>query len=83
VTWIDATNLTPGERRPYIAIAKAYGCRAEAVFFDVSAAVCRERNEGRSRVVPGEAIENMARKLVPPSVEEGFDSVEVVKPSGF
>lgn len=83
VTWIDATNLTPGERRPYIAIAKAHGCRAEAVFFDVPAAVCRERNQGRSRVVPGEAIENMARKLVPPSVEEGFDSVEVLKPSGF
>jgi predicted kinase len=26
VTYIDATNLTPEERRPYIAIGKSYGC---------------------------------------------------------
>src|SRR6516165_12831672 len=34
VTYIDATNLTPEERRPYIGIGRSYGCEIEAVFFD-------------------------------------------------
>src|SRR5215468_424106 len=35
VTYIDATNLTPEERRPYIEIGRAHGCEMDAVFFDV------------------------------------------------
>ena len=41
VTYIDATNLTPQERRPYIGIGKTFGCTLEAVYFDVPLAVCR------------------------------------------
>src|SRR5215469_15446954 len=59
VTYIDATNLTPEERRPYIAIGKSFGCEMEAVYFDVPAEVCRERNLGRLRVVPEEAMATM------------------------
>ncbi len=44
VTYIDATNLTPEERHPYIAIGRAYGCEVEAVFFETPLAVCLERN---------------------------------------
>ncbi len=75
VTYIDATNLVPEERRPYIAIAKSYGCEVEAVFFDVPPAVCRERNAQRHRVVPEDAMVKMALKLVPPQPSEGFDRV--------
>src|SRR5579871_5024727 len=32
VTYVDATNLTPQERAPYIGIGKSYGCDVEAVF---------------------------------------------------
>src|SRR5664280_854380 len=39
VTYIDATNLTVEERRPYIGIGKEYGCDVEAVFFDVPLAI--------------------------------------------
>jgi predicted kinase len=78
VTFIDATNLTPEERRPYIEIARKYGCEIEAVFFNVPLEVCRERNAQRHRVVPGEAMEMMAAKLVPPALAEGFDRVEIV-----
>jgi predicted kinase len=78
VTYIDATNLTPEERRPYIEIARARGCQIDAVFFDVPLAVCQERNARRSRVVPCEALEKMAAKLVPPSTAEGFSEVKVV-----
>lgn len=78
VTYIDATNLTPEERRPYIGIGKAYGCELEAVYFDVPLEVCRARNQARPRVVPEEALANMAAKLVPPSKEEGFDRITTV-----
>ncbi|MBZ5591932.1 MAG: AAA family ATPase [Acidobacteriia bacterium] len=79
VTYVDATHLTPEERQPYIRIARSYGCEVEAIFFDVPIEVCMERNRGRSRVVPEEAVRAMAAKLVPPAVEEGFSRVTVVR----
>ncbi len=78
VTYIDATHLTRWERRPYLKLAEIYGCDVEAIFFDVPLEVCRERNRRRNRVVPDEVLERMAAKLVPPTVEEGFDRVVVV-----
>lgn len=78
VSYVDATSLTPAERAPYIAMARRAGCDAEAVFFDVPLEVCRERNRGRHRVVPDEALEAMAAKLVPPRLEEGFSKITIV-----
>jgi predicted kinase len=78
VTYIDATNITPEERSPYIGIGKSYGCELEAVFFDVPIEVCRERNARRLRVVPEEALSKMASRLVPPSVGEGFDRIVAI-----
>jgi predicted kinase len=79
VTYIDATNLTPAERAPYIAIGRSYGCEVEAVFFDTPLEVCRERNARRARVVPPEALEKMAARLVPPAEPEGFHRIEVYR----
>jgi predicted kinase len=79
VTYIDATNLKPEERKPYVEIGKSFGCEVEAVFFDVPLEVCRERNLRRARVVPEEALTAMAGKLIPPSEAEGFDRVTVVR----
>jgi predicted kinase len=78
VTYVDATNLTPEERAPYIGIGKSYGCDVEAVYFAVPLEVCRERNAQRQRVVPEEVMERMAAKLVPPSPSEGFARISVV-----
>src|SRR5580698_10650806 len=75
VTYIDATNLRPEERRLYLEIGREFGCEVEAVFFDVPLAVCRERNARRDRVVPEEAMMAMAAKLVPPTEAEGFIKV--------
>jgi predicted kinase len=75
VTYIDATNLTPQERAPYVALGAEFGCEVEAVFLDVPLAVCQERNARRGRVVPREALERMAEKLVPPSLSEGFSRI--------
>jgi len=78
LTYIDATNLTPEERRPYIEIARAHGCEIEAVFLNVPLEFCRERNARRHRIVPEDALVKMAAKLVPPALSEGFDRVEIV-----
>ena len=75
VTCIDATNLTPKERRPYLALARRHDAIIEAVFFNTPIAECQRRNRLRKRVVPREAIETMARKLVPPLTREGFSKV--------
>jgi predicted kinase len=80
VTYVDATNLTPEERRPYVEMGRAWACEVEAVFFDVPLAVCQERNSHRHRVVPAEAMAKMAAKLVAPATEEGF--VRVTSISG-
>ena len=78
ITYIDATNLTPYERRPYVVLAQDYDCEIEAVFFNVPLKECERRNRERNRVVPDDAIAEMARRLVPPSTEEGFSRVIVV-----
>jgi predicted kinase len=82
VTYIDATNLTPEERRQYIGVGRSYGCELEALYFDVPVAVCRERNARRHRVVPEEALARMAARLVPPSAAEGFDRVTTLFETG-
>ena len=77
VTCVDATHLTPKERRPYFRIK---GCRIEAVYFQVSVDVCQQRNALRDRVVPPDVIERMAAKLVRPSKKEGFSRIWLVPP---
>jgi predicted kinase len=60
-------------------MGQLYGCAVEAIFFDVPLEVCRERNRGRRRVVPEDVLERMAAKLTPPTIEEGFSAVAVVR----
>jgi len=79
VSYVDATNLTPQDREPYILLAREVGVDVEALFFDIPLEVCLERNRQRPRVVPQEAIEMMAQKLVIPTVSEGFVRVDVVR----
>jgi predicted kinase len=75
VTYVDATHLTPWERKPYQVIGQRYGCTLEALFFDVPVEVCMARNQARDRVVPEEAIRKMALQMIPPTSEEGFAEV--------
>jgi predicted kinase len=79
---VDNTSPTPFERAPLIALARRYGARVSAYFFEaaVKDAIARNRlREGRARV-PDVAILMTARKIVPPSLEEGFDEVRVIAP---
>jgi predicted kinase len=77
-TFIDATNLTRKERRPYIKLADLYDCDAEALYFDVPLDVCLERNAARDRCVPPSVIADMSRRLEPPAYDEGFSRITVI-----
>jgi predicted kinase len=77
--YVDATNLSPKERHGWIKMAREFGFEAHAVFFDVPVEVCLERNRRRARLVPEEVMQRMAAKLRPPSFEEGFSKIIVVR----
>jgi predicted kinase len=79
VTYIDATNLTRRDRRTFITLARKHGRDIEALFFDIPLDVCKARNSSRARLVPDRVLDQMSAKLVPPSVEEGFSRIEVVR----
>jgi predicted kinase len=79
MNYIDATNLSPRERHSWIRMARDFGYEAHAVFFDVPAEVCMERNRKRARNVPDEVMHRMAQKLRPPKFEEGFAKIIVVR----
>ncbi len=77
--YVDATNLSPKERAGWIKMAKEFGYEAHAVFFDVPLEVCKDRNMRRARVVPDEVMNRFAEKLRPPTFEEGFSKIIVVR----
>jgi predicted kinase len=77
--YVDATNLTPQERQHWIKLAKDYQYEVHAVFFDVPLEVCVERHQRRDRVVPEDVMRRMAAKLKPPTFEEGFAKITVVR----
>jgi len=80
--YVDATNLSPHERRQWIKMAKSFGYQVQAVFFDVPLEVCMERNRKRERVVTDEVMQKMAERLRPPTFKEGFDKITVVRVKG-
>ncbi|MFQ5816642.1 MAG: AAA family ATPase [Terriglobia bacterium] len=79
VSYVDATHLTRRERAGYFALARRFGSAIEALYFDVPLEVCLERNRQRRRRVPDDKLREMAARLEPPSVEEGFRRVVVVQ----
>lgn len=83
VTYVDATNLTLRDRRPYLKLAQLRGCEAEAIWFDVPLEVCLARNRLRARCVPEGAIRDMAARMVVPTVAEGFARVTFFSSPGL
>ncbi len=80
--YVDATNLSPHERRQWIKMAKSFGYDVHAVFFDVPFEVCMERNRRRERVVSEDVMQKMAERLRSPSFKEGFSKITVVRVKG-
>jgi predicted kinase len=80
--YVDATNLSPHERKQWIKMAKSFGYEVQAVFFDVPLAVCMERNSKRERRVTDDIMQKMAERLKPPTFKEGFEKITVVRVKG-
>jgi len=81
---VDNTNPTVEDRRPLIEIGRRFGARVVGYHFDSGVRECLARNagrEGRARV-PDVAIFATAKRLVPPSHEEGFDELYRVRLEG-
>jgi len=79
LNYLDATNLSPHDRHSWIKLAKDFGYDIQAVYFDVPLEVCLERNQRRQRVVSEDVMRKMAAKLKPPTFEEGFSKITVVR----
>lgn len=79
MNYVDATNLSPKERRHWIKMAKDFGYEVHAVYFDVPLEVCMDRNRRRGRVVPDDVMQRMSAKLRPPTFDEGFSKIIVVR----
>ncbi len=81
---VDNTNPTVGDRRPLVGLARRFGARIVGYHFDSDVRDCLARNarrEGRARV-PDVAVFATAKRLVPPSHDEGFDELYRVRPEG-
>src|SRR5439155_14672643 len=77
--YVDASNLSPGERRQWIKMAKGFGFEVQAVFFDVPLEICLARNAKRERRVDEDIMHRMAQKLRAPTFDEGFSKIVVVR----
>jgi len=79
LNYVDATNLTPHDRQSWIKLAKDYGYDVQGLFFDVPLELCLERNHKRSRTVGDDVMRRMSAKLKPPTFDEGFSKITVVR----
>lgn len=78
---VDDTNLTRAHRRRWLEAAAPYGARAVCYWFRAPVTECLARNAlrpGESRVPPV-AIYTAARRLEPPTGDEGFAALYVVE----
>ena len=74
---VDNTNPSPADRAKAIALAREYGARIVGYWFTATTreAVGRNRGrEGKARV-PDVAIFTKAKRMVSPTVAEGFDDL--------
>jgi predicted kinase len=64
-TYVDATNLTRRNRAAFLGIARKFGAKIEALYFDVPLAVCLLRNKHRAAsFVPGVGKQSVKPSLI-------------------
>jgi predicted kinase len=74
---VDNTNPAVADRAAVIAIARSRAARIVGYFFDVTTRAAIARNAGRTgrARVPNVAIFTVAKRLEPPTPDEGFDQL--------
>jgi predicted kinase len=78
---VDNTNTTRRSRKRYVDTAKAHGIPVRSVYLECSLDLALERNASRGgkERVPDRAVKFYHRILEPPSKDEGFDSIEIIR----
>ena len=78
---IDNTNPLLSDRARYVERARAAGFRTVAYFFESSLREAMARNNMRTgkQKVPAPAVTAAFKKIVRPSLDEGFDEIYTVK----
>jgi len=76
---VDNTNPRAADRAPLIELARRYEARVVGYFFEPGIQDSLRRNAAREPQVPKVAIFTTAKKLQPPSFEEGFDEIHHVR----
>jgi protein phosphatase len=83
LTLVDATNVQPESRRPFVELARNYHCLPVAIVFNLPEAVCNERNEGRAERTFGPHVVRQQRSQLRRSLKalkrEGFRHVFVME----
>ena len=74
---VDNTSPTPADRQAVIAIARKFATRVIGFYFSGTTREAVGRNRGRQGTerVPDIAIFASARRMVVPTLEEGFDEL--------
>ena len=76
----DQTNLTRKKRKKLIEELKANGYEIIGVYFDIPEDLHNQRIASRpDKTVPEHVMENMRRNIDPPSYDEGFDVINIVR----
>ena len=83
---LDATHITPKVRKRSFDALDEYGIPYEkvAIYLDTPVEVCVSRVEKRNQdpnelFLPLEVIESYGKNIIPPSEEEGFIEIRVIK----
>jgi predicted kinase len=72
---VDNTNPAPVDRARYVEPARAAGFKVVGYLVEVAAAQAFARNAERAAPIPPGSVAATARRLVAPTVEEGFDEL--------
>jgi predicted kinase len=76
---VDNTNPRSADRASLVALARRHGARALAYFFEPKIGDSIRRNAERNPAVPKVAIFTTAKRLEPPSFDEGYDEIYDVR----
>ncbi len=85
LTVVDATNVQPEARKPFVALAREYHCLPVAIVLNLSEKICQERNASRPDRTFGPHVvrqqSQQLRKSLRGLGREGFRHVHVLQNS--
>ncbi|HZX44375.1 MAG TPA: AAA family ATPase [Candidatus Nanoarchaeia archaeon] len=75
---IDDTNYNKKTRQNLINLIKPYKASIKGIYVYARLVACLERNIKRKKAIPAVGLRGLANKFETPSIDEGFDSLQLV-----